>query len=170
MKSKYASYGNYKDGRTLQERYFCSQCGNTIHMTTYIYGSGLCKLCAMSKFRNPIKYCIQCNNEISSTKNKSGLCRSCATKNQLRNPENHPNWQGGISTFAHLFYTSKEYQNWRESVFKRDKYTCQVCESIGHTLNAHHIKTFNNYPKLRLDINNGITLCKKCHKVVQRRN
>jgi DNA-directed RNA polymerase subunit RPC12/RpoP len=59
---------------------------------------------------------------------------------------------------------STQYQAWREAVFKRDNYTCQDCRIRGGVLNAHHIKSFKRYKKLRHDINNGITLCEKCHR------
>ena len=57
-----------------------------------------------------------------------------------------------------------EYNQWRISVLERDKYTCQHCGQIGGRLEAHHIKNYKDFKKLRTDIDNGITLCKKCHK------
>lgn len=60
---------------------------------------------------------------------------------------------------------SREYQEWRACVFERDHYTCQNCGQIGGTINAHHIKSFKDYPELRLEVSNGITLCLKCHKM-----
>lgn len=72
-------------------------------------------------------------------------------------------WNGGVSVINHIIRQSLEYRLWRESVFKRDNWTCQECGVIGSRLNAHHIKEFSKYPELRFDINNGITLCKVCH-------
>ena len=63
---------------------------------------------------------------------------------------------------------SGDYSNWRKSVFERDEYTCQYCGQIGGKLNAHHIKRFADYPELRLEVANGITLCEECHRKVHR--
>jgi hypothetical protein len=57
-----------------------------------------------------------------------------------------------------------KYNEWRLKVYKRDDFTCKVCEKVGGKLQAHHIKPWNKYPELRFDINNGITLCIECHK------
>ena len=57
-----------------------------------------------------------------------------------------------------------EIRLWREAVFARDNWTCQYCGNRCLELNAHHIKSFAKYPKLRTSIENGIAMCKKCHK------
>lgn len=53
---------------------------------------------------------------------------------------------------------------WRESVFKRDSYTCQQCGIIGGKLNAHHVKPYAYFPELRYILSNGLTLCVPCHR------
>lgn len=53
---------------------------------------------------------------------------------------------------------------WRIKVFERDNYTCDICKIKGCRLNAHHLNCHKHYKDLRYDINNGITLCKNCHK------
>jgi hypothetical protein len=74
------------------------------------------------------------------------------------------NWTlGNLTNKDTLIRNSKEYGNWRNSVFERDRYTCQCCGKIGGKLNAHHIENFAEHLELRFDLNNGITLCDQCH-------
>jgi len=59
-----------------------------------------------------------------------------------------------------------EYLDWRTAVFERDRYTCQDCgDTRGGNLRAHHIKPFKDFPELRFDVSNGITLCHRCHEL-----
>jgi hypothetical protein len=82
----------------------------------------------------------------------------------FRTGEISANWKGGIKTERQKERDCIEYKIWRKAVFARDNYTCQKCHQIGGNIHAHHIKPFNDYPKLRMDINNGITFCAKCHR------
>lgn len=75
----------------------------------------------------------------------------------------HPQWKDGASSKNHLIRNSSKYKYWRTSVFIRDDYMCRKCGELGGELNAHHIESFSKHPALRFDIDNGITLCKKCH-------
>ena len=86
-------------------------------------------------------------------------------KNPMPRGEKHWSWKGGISRGYKEGYWSKEYLQWRKLVFERDGYKCQVCRKGGGYLTAHHIKSWAHYPKLRFDIDNGITLCENCHSL-----
>ena len=83
--------------------------------------------------------------------------------------EKNGNWKGGYSQ-KRPYYNSIKYKDWRKKVFKRDKFTCQGCKIKNHRglgksikLEAHHIKSWKDFPELRFDINNGLTLCVSCH-------
>jgi hypothetical protein len=51
---------------------------------------------------------------------------------------------------------------WRKEVLKRDNYTCQECGKTKK-LQVHHINSWAEYPFERFNIENGQTLCRKCH-------
>lgn len=55
---------------------------------------------------------------------------------------------------------SSAYNFWRLEVYKRDNFKCRInnCDCSGRII-AHHILSWKNYPELRFNINNGITLC-----------
>lgn len=78
--------------------------------------------------------------------------------------QSHWNWKGGITLPNLAFRTTVRYKAWRKAVFTRDGWTCQDCNRKVKTIHAHHKKEFAKYPDLRLDVDNGITLCKLCHQ------
>src|SRR5271156_3861767 len=52
----------------------------------------------------------------------------------------------------------------RAAVLKRDSYKCRKCKKKGRgVLQVHHIKKFSQFKSISDDVNNGITLCKRCH-------
>lgn len=56
---------------------------------------------------------------------------------------------------------SPEYDAWRKEVVNRDK-VCQCC-GYDNKLQAHHIYGYRDNKELRVDPDNGITLCVFCH-------
>lgn len=82
-------------------------------------------------------------------------------------------WKGGVSPINECIRQSSEFKQWRAAVFARDRYTCRKC-GAGHQngyrpkLHPHHIKAFADYPELRFDVDNGLTLCEECHKEVHK--
>lgn len=56
----------------------------------------------------------------------------------------------------------KLYKEFRETILKRDNYTCQKC-GAKNRLQVHHIKSRKEYPELIMDADNCITLCITCH-------
>jgi predicted restriction endonuclease len=65
-------------------------------------------------------------------------------------------------------FRDPKYKEWRNSVYSRDNFRCRWpnCDK-NRKLNAHHIKTWSDYPSLRFNVNNGITLCKYHHDLIK---
>ena len=95
---------------------------------------------------------------------KSG-CRKCYEKSILR--EGHPNWNPELAEEDRNKERTKtkEYRNWIKWVFRRDNYTCQICDdSTSCNLSPHRLNGHDNFKDQRTDADNGITFCKDCHK------
>lgn len=52
--------------------------------------------------------------------------------------------------------------SWAEKVKENDRYACVACGNTSN-LHAHHLYAVASYPQLREEVNNGVTLCKRCH-------
>lgn len=89
-------------------------------------------------------------------------CMKDELSERMRGDGNHF-WKGGINGENDNLRHRREYKNWRTAIYERDDYTCQCCGKRGGKLNAHHINQFSDYPEIRYDVNNGITLCVECH-------
>lgn len=63
---------------------------------------------------------------------------------------------------------SPEYKLWRREVYSRDGYKCALCGSTER-IEAHHIYPLRSHFDKRFDIGNGITLCQKDHRLLNRR-
>lgn len=91
---------------------------------------------------------------------KNCVCFRCSP---LKGEKNR-SWKGGITSKNQKLRNSREYRQWRSSVFRSDNWTCQDCGIRGVYLNADHIKPWCYFPELRFELSNGRTLCKDCHK------
>lgn len=128
----------------------CLVCGKERYVHPYlIYGKKKAKFCSQS----------------CSTKHnlKDYHFRSGKIPPQKRGSLSHA-WRGGKTEESKIIRSSNEYAIWRNEVFKRDDWTCQECRIKGKKLHPHHIKSFSEYPELRLIVSNGLTLCHDCHK------
>jgi len=85
-------------------------------------------------------------------------------KRQSMTGERNPSWKGGINNKNDSIRKSWAMTIWKQSVSIRDNFICQKCKQRGGKLQIHHINNFADCIELRFEINNGITLCKQCHK------
>lgn len=148
--------------------------------------------------KNPVKYWL---GKKHNKKHRNNVSR--ALKGRIKTEEHIRNQaislskrKGGITPIHNLIRNLKNTDIWRESIFKRDNYTCQECYIRGVYIEAHHIKQFSKilseflkeYDQfspvedketlLRLatkykpfwNTNNGITLCKDCHNKTKGNN
>lgn len=121
--------------------------------------------------RNPVRYWLgkKRSPEDIEKFRKSHLGKPHTIEHRLKlserlRGERSVHWRGGVTSKNEIIRKSVQYKIWRDSVFKRDNYTCVICGSKGRYLNADHIKQFAYFPELRFDVSNGRTLCVLCHR------
>lgn len=151
------------------------------------------RLLKSSAFKCVIKHCIECGNllqlknsrDIERKKYCSHICRGRVNgKNQdmtklweksntaeanakkAHKGEKHPKWIADRSKVKNR--ARPEMTQWRNFIFVRDNFTCNHCQQVGGKLQAHHKAPYSLFPKLRWELNNGITLCESCHKILHK--
>lgn len=135
-------------------------CSPECHNKAQIKGTTLvCKVCGQDYYRPP--------SQVRGSKFCGNRCRFIY--NRTLRAEKSPFWQGGKSSIYRRLRSSVEFAEWRKAIFERDHYICQDCgahsgEGEAVLLHPHHIKSFTQFPELRFEVTNGITLCDKCHK------
>lgn len=61
-------------------------------------------------------------------------------------------------------HLDSNYRHWMFAVKNRDGWKCKIQDdNCSGRLEAHHILNWVDFPELRYEVNNGITLCKSHH-------
>ena len=114
------------------------------------------------------KHTKEALEKMSKTKKELHFIPKSAFKKGGNTGELNFNWKGGVTPVNQKIRASLEYKLWRTAVFERDNYTCIWCgDNKGGNLEADHIKPFYLFPELRFAIDNGRTLCHKCHQTTE---
>lgn len=114
-----------------------------------------CYVCGGYKISPVAKVCRKCADKSPEARRKKSIAKL---------GRNNYFWKHGKTEELKLLRRGIEYRLWREAVFARDNYICRYCDGRGGDLQAHHIKSFTDYPELRFAIDNGETVCLDCHK------
>jgi hypothetical protein len=183
---------SWNKGLKYGHQEICPECKNKFFVYPHLIKKGLRKFCSikcsnLNKWKNPeyrkhMSKVHMGGNEIVIKKLiayvKSDIGRKKASERFKGKPawnkdrkfpefsgENHPNW---IKDRAKLKKgddrpTSSSVE-WTRQVKKRDNYQCKINnQDCKGQLSAHHILNWQDFPELRYDTNNGITLCHAHH-------
>lgn len=71
----------------------------------------------------------------------------------------HPAWTGN----PRRGQRPSKQRAWSRAVIGRDGGACTKCGRTGVEMHAHHIKPHKEFPELRWEVSNGVTLCYSCH-------
>lgn len=111
-----------------------------------------------------------CGNETLaySASLRKGLTRSCGCLNRELTRERstgvrHWNWKGGVVPWNQRDRNAPEYKAWKAAVIERDGGICAACGEVAPIAVAHHVESWATNLELRLDVDNGVTMCKGCH-------
>lgn len=145
----------------------CTVCNKEYYISGYRAEKS--KFCSKACWeqRRVLNKCEYCGNDIKSYHGKKYCSRKCSHSAMVGSKA--PTWKDGKSLERDRARFGTELKEWRKAVFKRDNYTCQHCNEKKY-LHAHHIIEWAVDESKRFDVDNGLTLCVKCHSKVHGRN
>lgn len=155
-----------KSGSHSRITAICDSCGaeRSCKMNSY---HKLCKNCHLLKLNNYLDNNPDLRKKIAnlSWENRSDEDKEKA-KNRLKGVigENHPSWNWQKDPKERkIGRTGAGDKKWSKDIKIKYNYTCSICHS-NRIVESHHLMSYNIYPELRLDLNNGVCLCVDCHK------
>jgi len=152
----------------------CDNCGKE-RILKFAQYNPICKSCNLHSYqkdlnpnwKNGFPKCKICGSILKDR--RSSFCVDCLWKQQVGSK--HPKYNHKLTEkerkLSHNRGLNSKNYFWKKEVLQRDNHTCQKCSSKEY-LQVHHIDNFNENIQRRYDINNGITLCKKCHKLIHK--
>ena len=142
----------------------CEECGKYRDVRKSAYHD-LCNSCS----HLGITFSPEHRQKLSDANKGKTVTPETLQKMKRMTGENSPNWKGGITPVMQMVRHSHVYKNWRAAVYDRDDFTCQMCDVRGGNLEAHHINPVRDHKNdlLIFDVDNGVTLCKRCHRVTK---
>lgn len=146
----------------------CAKCGKQFQF--HNSNKKFCPKCSPAGIY--YKRCPTCKIEYSTIQHRQIYCgKKCYNKSMIERQKGDKShrWKGGTTAPDRLFRNSTEYAEWRNAVFARDDYVCQMCFERGGKLAAHHIREFALHHDLRTHLGNGITLCWPCHHSIKKK-
>lgn len=164
----------------------CDDCGNEVHIEYRTYlriinkGKGYrCDACNRKEqqrlFQQKYGVANPFQLEEVKTKSRETNLRKYGHEYTMQRPECKKKFLFGEANNSYIDGRSKnlDYRNssalktWRREVYERDGYKCQVCGATREEteIEAHHLENFADNQDKRLDVDNGVTLCVKHHKL-----
>lgn len=126
---------------------------------------GRCRSCAYKyRFKDLVYAAKQMERAREQCLRQKGIPNAKKFTSENVRGEKGSNWKGGITPMSRLMRARSEQKQWARDVKARDNFTCCKCGYRGGDLHSDHISPFSTHPELRLDLNNGRTLCVACHR------
>ena len=116
------------------------------------------------KHRKGWKHTEETKRKMSETHKKIGTGKWIMGKYNGGRGVNHYRWNLNREKVMNNLRNDGEYKQWVKKVKKRNNNICQLKDEncSGYCI-VHHILSWQDYPELRYNINNGITLCQAHH-------
>lgn len=166
------SFDKFKQGhrcRVCAPQRTASKLRHSIECVRKVFADNGCELLSDEYIngKSKLKYRCRCGNISYMSMSKARKGHHCATCRSKKISEKltrkHVNPLDSENEFVKT-RKYKQYFDWRRKVYEHDDYTCQCCGDRGGRINAHHLRSYAEYPEGRTDIDNGRTLCHDCHK------
>lgn len=165
-------------GGVMPVELICEKCGALFSVAPYYAkrGQRFCSMVCAGLLRDrqptPTVSCDVCGKSFKKTRNIlrrtahnfcSWACYTSwrRTSGVCSGASSHM-WRGGPDLERRRWNKTPEGRAWTQAVKEAADQKCEHC-SATTDLHAHHVKSFRDFPELRVEVSNGLCLCRSCH-------